>query len=353
MELLDGFIAAPQEPVFFNQIPVEGFRLIESCSQIPLSSVLKMAGGDFQMWAYPRPGECSEEAAEKFRPLLLLPIGPDRKIVCYDFFNGEEPVFQRFANLENDEQILNFAAQFGQLRSGITIDLPGFKVFLESLNFWKGEISLLRQFLKILGEYEMKSDLAEYLVVRGDKVIFMVHGEGKIAGRNITLPLVRTESKRETVYRGMAQFLDEKMADAPLTVSHRSRGGAFESILMPLNLQGAIWLQLSQAFFGDGPTENRVRRDVLTGKYYRERNSAGEKLMWRRKKEPYMGHYYHWNNMRRFNEQKRKRIAAAVRGEAVKDDRKGRTDFLVEFDEIGEPVAVIAERRKKEKANKR
>lgn len=338
MEILEGFTDAPITPKFFNPVPSGGFRLIEACSPIPFNSVFPVTGGErVFLLALPRTEECSEEVAGKFHPLLLLPVGPEKEAInaYHQYFNEQEPLFQQFAKLETDNDILAFAGKYGQLKRGVSADMTGEnKVFFESLNLWKGEISLVRQFLKIWGNYEMDQNLEEYLIFRKECVYFMVHGEKNLAGKNITLPLVKTESKRDTVKRGMAKFIDKKMEEAPLTVSHGLGDGKVKSYLTPLSLQGAIWLQISQAFFGDGPKEAKVRRCVLTGDYFREEDGTGKRIMWLKKTGPLKGHYYHRDMMDRFYEQKRKRDKAAREGRSIREGRKGATNFLIGFDDL-------------------
>lgn len=339
MERLEGFIDAPQVPLFFNPVPSKGFRLIEACSPIPYSWIFgggEPVEGEATIKAYPRKEECSEEAAEKFRPLLLLPVGPHREAIngYHQYFNDTEPLFQQFADLGTNEDILEFAGKFGQLKQGVTSKPIEGRVFLESLNLWKGEISLVRQFLQIWGDYEMGQNLDKYIKYMEGEILFMVHGEKRIAGKNIFLTIKPAETVKETVCRGMATFLDEKMKEAPLTISHGLGDGKVRSYLTPLSLQGAIWLQISQSFFGDGPKEEKVRRCVLTGNYFRVENDAKEKIMWLKKTGPLKGHYYHRDMMDRFYEQKRKRDKAAREGRSVREGRKGATNFLIGFDDL-------------------
>lgn len=286
--------------------------------------------------ALPRKEECSEEVAERRRPLLLMPVGPHREAIntFHSFFNGEEPLFQQFARLGTNESILEFAGKFGQLKQDIVSALFAGKVYLESLDFWKREISMLRQLLEVWGVYETNKDIDKYLKFEGERVIFLPHGKMLPFVKNIVFPLVPGESKRETLYKCLASFIDIKMKEAPLTVSHGWGDDTLMSYLTPLTLQGAIWLQASQAFFKDGPKEWEVRRCVLTGDFYRVENDAGEKIMWRKKTGPLKGHYYHRAMADRFFEQKRKRNRAAEKGKAVKEGRKGATKFLVGFDDF-------------------
>lgn len=288
------------------------------------------------MTALPRKEECSEEAAEKFHPLLLLPVGSHKEAIntFHPYFNGQEPLFQQFAKLETNEDILEFAGRYGQLKQGIVSTPAEGKTFLESMNLWKGEISLVRQFLKILGDYEMRQNLDKYIKYMEGKILFMVHGGKRIAGENIFLTIKPAETISQTIYRGMATFIDKKMKEAPLTVSHGWGDGKVRAYLTPLSLRGALWLMLSQIFFGDGPKEAKVRRCVLTGGYYREVDGTGKRIMWLKKTGPLKGHYYHRDMADRFTEQKRKRERAAREGKTVKEGRKGATKFLVGFDEF-------------------
>lgn len=68
--------------------------------------------------------------------------------------------------------------------------------------------------------------------------------------------------------------------------------------------------------------------------------------MRRRNAEPFKGQYYSINGKRKFDRRKNRRIEAAIKGKEVKPDREGTIKFLVDFDDLGEPVAEIAKRRK-------
>lgn len=348
MEILEGYVDPPITPNFFNPVPSKGFRLIETGSLIPASwfcggeGIRKVGIHEEEclLRVYPREKECSEEVAEKRRSLLLLPIGScGRAINTYHpYFNGEEPLFQQFAKLETDESILEFAGRFGQLKNERRTTFPSGKAYLESLDFWKREISLVRQLLRVWGDYQMDQNIERYLRFGGERVIFLPYGKRlpfDVPFPNSRgLPLVPSESKKETLFRFLAYAIHTKMTEAPLTVSHGWGDGTLRSYLIPLSLQGAIWLQLSQGFFNDGPKEWKVRRCVLTGDFFRVENDAGEKIMWKKKTGPLKGHYYHREMANRFYEQKRKRNQAAEKGKTVKEGRKGATKFLVGFDDF-------------------
>ncbi|MGI6784144.1 MAG: hypothetical protein ACOX5A_07930 [Aminivibrio sp.] len=274
----------------------------------------------------------------------MLPQGPyqEAKNVYHRAFDEDyKPLFQRFAGLEDEGEILEFANIFGQLRQEARTDLTEGrgKTYLEPLSFWESEIETMRSLLAAWGAYEVDKDIDSWVRFRHGRVFF-----GTFKG---SLPIVTSESKRETLFRCIAIFIDEKLKDCPLIVSHGWGTGIVRSYLEPLSLQGALWLQLSQAFFNDGPKEEVVRRDVLTGDYYRERDANGKKVMRKKTTGPYKGHCYHRDIADRFYEQKRKRDRAAEEGRVVKESRRGRTEFLVGFDEFSD------EKRRKGKGNKK
>ncbi|MGI6251832.1 MAG: hypothetical protein ACOYJV_00125 [Aminivibrio sp.] len=331
MESLEGFIEAPQESEFFNVIYQGGFELIEAGEQV---STRRILGGkaDDTLPVFPFAEDMPLEDAKKIRPMLLLPKGPPASAVncLHAYFNGEEPLFQQFASLKTDADILSFAGKYGNLRHTVCVQGIPYRISLEMIATWRQEIAIVRRFLELRGDFEMGKELP--MTVNGRMACLNVR-VNEWESRSIRL-LVKTPDPRKLIAKALlGAFLDERMAKAPLTVSHKMQDGIYKSLLTPLSLLGAVWLQLSQSFFGDGPAEEIVRRCVLTGIYCRERNSAGEKIMWRKKTGPYKGHHYHRDMLRRFSEQKRKRDRAAREGKTVKEGRKGATTFLVGFDE--------------------
>ena len=349
----DIYLDPPRANLFFNPVPSKGFKLVKIGSEVSISDVQPISG-DASGWnliAMEREKDYSQEEAKKFNSLLLLPVGRiDHGINVYHKYSNLDgiPLFTQFSKLETDEDILRFAANYGQLINGVKFDNCG-QVFLEPLQLWKNEISLVKQALTIWSSLEAREPVHQYLKPEGDKVLFFI--SGKNASRTVILKSIQNEQKRETVKRGLAQFIDQKMLEYPATVAHATeerkiRGGEtviipYRSFLRPTSLISAIWLQISQSFFRDAERDIIARRCFLTGDFF------AESAMRQRNAEPFKGQYYSIRGMRNFQRQKNRRIEAAAEGKEVKPDRKGVMQFLVDFDAIGEPVAEIAKAQKK------
>lgn len=343
----------PRANLFFNPVPSKGFKLVKIGSEVSISGVQPISG-DAPGWnliAMERGKDHTQEEARKFNTLLLMPVGKvDHLINVYHKYSNLDgvPLFTQFSKLDTNEDILQFAANYGQLIKGVKHDNCG-QVFLEPLQLWKNEISLVKQALTIWSSLDAWEPVHQYLKPEGDKVLFFISGEN--ASRTVILKSIQNEQKRETVKRGLAQFLDQKMYEYPATVAHATeerkiRGGEtviipYRSFLRPTSLISAIWLQISQSFFKDGERDIIARRCFLTGDFF------AESAMRQRNAEPFKGQYYSNRGMRNFQRQKNRRIEAAAEGKEVKPDRKGVMQFLVDFDAIGEPVAEIAKAQKK------
>ena len=345
----------PRANLFFNPVPSKGFKLVKIGSEVSISDVQPISG-DASGWniiAMERGKDYSQEEARKLNSLLLLPVGRiDHQINIYHEYSNLDgiPLFTQFSKLDTDEDILQFAAYYGQLINGVKFDNCG-QVFLESLQLWKNEISLVKQALTIWSSIEAREPVHQYLKphVEKDKVLFLISGD--YASCTVPLKAIQSETKRETVKRGLAQFIDIKMLEYPATVAHateerkvRGKGTVripYRSFLRPTSLISAIWLQISQSFFKDGERDIIARRCFLTGDFF------AESAMRQRNAEPFKGQYYSIRGMRNFQRQKNRRIEAAAEGKEVKPDRKGAMQFLVDFNDIGEMVAEIVKAQKK------
>ena len=345
----------PRANLFFNPVPSKGFRLVKIGSEVSISDVLPTSGDapGWKLLVMERGKDYSQEEAKKFNTLLLLPVGRiDHQINIYHEYSNLDgiPLFTQFSKLDTNKDILQFAGTYGQLIKGVKHDNCG-QVFLEPLQLWKNEISLVRQTLTIWSSLDAGEPIHQYLKphVEKDKVLFLISGD--YASCTVPLKAIQSETKRETVKRGLAQFLDQKMLEYPATVAHgveerKIRGGEtvkipYRSFIRPTSLISAIWLQISQSFFKDGERDIIARRCFLTGDFF------AESAMRQRNAEPFKGQYYSIRGMRNFQRQKNRRIEAAVEGKEVKPDRKGAMQFLVDFDAIGEPVAEVAKAQKK------
>ena len=346
----------PRANLFFNPVPSKGFRLVKIGSEVSISDVQPISG-DAPGWnliAMERGKDHTQEEAKKFNTLLLMPVGKvDHLINIYHRYSNLDgiPLFTQFSKLNTDEDILQFASTYGQLKDGVKADIFSGQVFLEPLHFWKNELSLVKQSLTIWSSLDAGEPIHQYLKphVEKDKVLFLISGD--YASCTVPLKAIQSETKRETVKRGLAQFIDQKMYEYPATVAHATeerkiRGGEtviipYRSFLRPTSLISAIWLQISQSFFRDGEKDIIARRCFLTGDFF------AESAMRQRNAGQYKGQYYSIRGMRNFDRQKNRRIKAGLEGKEVKPDRKGAMQFLVDFDDIGETVAKIVKAQKK------
>lgn len=341
------YIDEPRANLFFNPVPAGGFNLVESGAQVTIPGLAQSA------IAAVRGGDYTSEELRRRKVNLLLPVGKvvHEMNVFHEYSNLDGvPLFRQFVELETKEDILEFAGRYGQLIPGVKADHTG-QVFLEPLHLWQSEISLVRETVKIWNDLEAGEPVYQYLKpIEGDRFIFSVQGE--TASRNLKLLAVLSESKAEAVQRGLSRLIDEKMLEFPATIAHGVgeeivRGGKTvpvkKGFIRPTSLISAIWLQVSQSFFMDGYRDVIVRRCFLTGDFFMQKD------MRRCQNGPFAGQWYSKIAKRNFDRQKNRRIKAAINGKEVKPNRKNTMRFLVDFDDIGRPVAEVAQEREGDK----
>lgn len=328
-ELSIEYLDPPTEGVFFNAKPERGYRLVESGTVVD-GDFLPVKGSP-KTKVLPREGELPG--------LLLLPIG--RRITARNAYFVEEEekgkgrgrkkdfpkaFFQRFAELESDEEILTFASEFGPLRPGIPLDFGKNGQIeaarLESVSEWKLEASFVRAALRLIGDHDDSKDLSGYISRFKDSVILKIHAESK--GENIKIPIVVGETLKRTVYRGLVVFFNRMTKRYPSTPQRILYGDSARSVFVPENLLAAVWLQASQAFFHDGPSKTQPRRCFVSGFYFKEEDLAV------REAGPHKGRLYHPGMKHRFYQQKNAQKKAEARGREIKPGRKGKTEFLVD-----------------------
>lgn len=323
------FVEQHPLPGYFNPVPAKGFELVSTGGIVPSE---RFNVGGLSLTAKPRPEDRVGGG------MLLLPKGRSQKSINFfhEFFNAGRPLFSTFADLDSAEEILAFADQHGQLRPGVVLNLSTDCVCLEPILLWGREIRLMRSIVEAWSALEAGEDCGRYLAPRGSQVHLRV-------GAQIIASVERgtSESKAQTLHRLLWEAIDQKTWECDHTLVHsREEDGRVRSRLVARDLLSALWLQLSQSFFRDGEKDVMAHRCCLTGKYYARRDMS------KRKEAPFKGELYARVNKRLFDQQKRARVLALEQGKAVKEGRKGRTEFLVGFDEIGDPVEVILARRR-------
>ena len=332
MEEYEGYIDAPTEPYFVASRPAGGYKLVYAGDMIPASSIFPTTSS-FMVEAESKDGTWNRKAPNGYRSRLLLPIGDsyERKNLFSTGEYSEGAFFQRFANLQSDEEILVFANGYGYLSEPPFIKGEGCKGCLESLDLWKKEIKIINIVLQILADCEDRKPLRKYFTrleySNEEKVIhFPINVIEEWGwGKTCRIKYIAIESEMETVRRCLAAFLDKRLDELGVSLKHfLKEDGAFESCLMPKTLLGAIWLNLSQSFFRDGNTDMIFRRCFLTGNYYPEKELSI------RRKGKNKGRYYHPDNKQKFYTQQNNIKKAEAEGRTIKPDRKGKTKFIVD-----------------------
>jgi hypothetical protein len=319
------FLDAPNRGIFFNHIFTGGFELVSSFDEIP---VFTCGGSPFLRWSWNGgflfPEHLFErvqkgsgialqhEAFEKIgkteeipKETLLLPKGEAREARNVFFEEDKEPLFQKFANLETTEEIQSFAGEYGCLRKTpeAWIDKHGNRIgLLESVETWKREIDALNIALRAIVTYEegRTSDF-EYMPDNANHIYIRPALKSGKTSTFLLAPYVKGVPEKTIFKMAIARLFNEKLRESPSVPAYTFvvEKGRFEPCLHPQSLAAAIWLQLAQSFFKDGPAERIAERCYLCGKWgkaYKEW-SGTIKLdtdVWsQRKKGPYAGLYYH------------------------------------------------------------
>lgn len=323
------FVEQHPLPGYFNPVPAKGFELVSTGDGVPSE---RFDVGGISLTAKPRPEDRVGGA------MLLLPKGRSQKSVnvFHEFFNAGRPLFSIFVDLDSTDAILAFADQHGQLRPGVALNLSANCVFLESLALWEKEIRFMRGIIEAWSALEAGREYERYLAPRESQVHLRV-GDQIIASVERDM----SESKAQTLHRLLWEAIDQRTWECDYTIVHSwEEDGRVRSRSVARDLLSALWLQLSQSFFRDGEKDVMAHRCCLTGKYFARRDMS------KRKEAPHKGELYAKESKRKFDQQKRARVLALEQGRTVKEDRKGRTEFLVGFDEIGDSVEVILARRR-------
>jgi hypothetical protein len=246
---------------------------------------------------------------------LLLPKGKREEFRNVYYFDtaDEEPLFQKFANLKTTEEIRAFAGEYGCLRKEpeCWVDKKGNRiVLLESVVAWGKEICALNvvlQAIVIWKEGRISSFKFEFNKETGQVHIFpplkseMTIGSDRMyAETYLTAPYVEG-APEETIFKmAVTRLIDEKLRENPSTPIYLfGEKGQIKPYLHPQSLAAAIWLQLAQSFFKDGPAERIAERCYLCGKWgkaYKEwfdTITLDTEIWGQRKKGPEAGLYYH------------------------------------------------------------
>jgi len=339
--MTEEFLEALGEGCYSAIVPSEGFKLINAGEpletmplfgnrlQMALKITLPLQKGGFVALPFNKEGHDLEEAIKDVQGKeikLLCPVG-ELLSVKRDFFDGDVPLFQQFANLADEDEMLDFASRHGSLYSKITVleslSPNGGAVYLESISDWYDEINLVKTALKLIEIYENRSWAKDLKVIESG-VVGALYG---IEGTSFCVegpPPKATGKVDEAIFRLLlVMFFNDKLRRHQTTVGYGlDRAGGFISAIYPSSLASAIWLQLAQSFFGDAPNERMAKRCFICGQY------GNKASMRKRSKGEFKGRYYHISCYAIFKQQKYRERTAKKEKRTFRGRR--RKQFLVD-----------------------
>ncbi len=337
------FLEPLGEAVFSSLVPQEGFKFVSAGellempppygvnrvqTAIRISLPLQKLG--YVVLPLNKEGHDLEQALEEVQGeeiKLLCPVGELLRVQRGFFDISDTPLFQKFAKLTNEEEVLAFASQYGSLHGRMSIlqslSPKGGAVYLESVSDWACEINLVKTALKLIEIYENRTwekDLK--VIVAGEtSATYNIEGTSFYVGG----PPPKSEEVDEGVFRLLlVGFFNEQLYRHKANVAYGfNHTGRFVSTIHPTSLAGAIWLQLAQSFFGDAPNERIARRCYICGQY------GNKGVMRKRGDGEYRGRYYHVGCYESFKKRKQREEKAEREGRAPRK-RRSRRVFLVD-----------------------
>lgn len=308
------FVEFSNEPIFHCHIPELGFRLIQVGEDISLKEFEK---DKFETYKAVSRQDKKDHAT--FKGSLLMPLSPRLKGKRLSP-PGKDPLFQRFADLVSEEEILIFANEYGALDLGYYPQVTGEgTVKLESLAFWKKEILEMKGVIEAVGCFENRGPVEKFIYglqgpspdrsnlsfypFRDDKYDELKKQIGNIfpLRTRAGLCLPKNEPLHFALLRGIAAFCSLKLRLHQCNPAYGIlSGGRPIAYIKPRTLAAALWLEFAQSFFKDGPEHKIARRCFHCGRY-------GLEGMHQRKKEPNAGLWYHETCKCAFYNRKRRR----------------------------------------------
>ena len=299
LEQEDIYLDAPNIGYFYVEKPEAGFRLVKHGEKVPFEEFIafRLPGAEL-IGTIKKAPFTALSRDKKEKGMLLLPQGNHLVGHWLSFFEDKEagkyrgnkpkltPIFEAFRKLKSEDEILNFASRYGEFRprgeAQYTLSLVDDQVWCESLNLWKKEIADVNNVVTLW--------------------------EGGTEGKEL------------------AKLINEKLREYPSQQEYGTdeQGKAFP-VLRSHSLGAAIWLQLAQSIFKDGPNERIARRSFRSGEYY------AQQCLTKKRTGEYAGLYYHPREKQNFYRQNYTRKKAAQEGKTVKEGRKGKTTFITPF----------------------
>lgn len=337
------FLEPLGEAVFSSLVPQEGFKFVSAGellempppygvnrvqTAIRMSLPLQKLG--YVVLPFNKEGHDLEQALEEVQGKeikLLCPVGELLRVQRGFFDISDTPLFQKFAKLTNEEEVLVFASQYGSLHGRMSIlqslSPKGGAVYLESVSDWACEINLVKTALKLIEIYENRSWDRDLKVIDAGKIGATYGIEG--TSFCVEGPPPKSEEMDEGVFRLLlVKFFNGQLRRHQTNVGYGfDHAGRFTSAIYPTSLGGAIWLQLAQSFFGDAPNERMAKRCYICGQY------GNKGVMRKRGDGEYKGRYYHVGCYESFKKRKQREEKAEREGRAPRK-RRSRRLFLVD-----------------------
>jgi len=324
------------EAKFVSLIPKLGFTVIKSgetlktppayaANKVETALRLNVAKNGYVALPLQAEGYALADAIKKFEgEKLLCPVGEALKVRKSYFDIDKVPLFQEFANLKTEDEIVEFANKYGTLqgRMPVLLGLGGGVVFLESVSDWSREINLIRTALKLAEIYENRSWDNDLKVIEAGKVLALYGIEGtpfSIEGPKPPKRGVDVNFFNLLLVMFFTRQLREHQSYPGYGFDSR---GHFTSAIYPTSLASAMWLQLAQSFFGDAPSERMAKRCFICGQW------GSKDSMRKRREGKYSGGYYHigcYESLKKRNQRKKK---AEMEGRSRK--RRRRKQFLID-----------------------
>jgi len=342
MSLEEEFLEPLGEAVFSSLVPQEGFRLIfagELLERLPsfgfnmvqmgLRTSLPLPGYGYVVLPFNMEGHGLEEALKEVEGKkipLLCPVDELVRVQCGFFDVSDTPLFQKFANLGSEEEVLAFANKYGSLHSKMSIlqslSPKSGVVYLESVRDWAYEINLVRTALKLIEVYENRSWDSDLKVIAAGKFGASYNIEG--TSFCVDGPPPPKAGMDENVFKLLlVRFFNARLREHQSSLGYGfDDAGRFISAIYPTTLEAAIWLQLAQSFFGDAPSERMAKRCFVCGCFGSKAN------MRKRFKGEHRGGYYHIGCYETLKRRKQREKKAGMEGRSPKERQK--KQFLVD-----------------------
>lgn len=319
-------------------IPKLGFKVIKSgetlrtpptfaANKVETALRLNVAKNGYVALPLQAEGYALADAIKKFEgEKLLCPVGEALKVRKSYFDIDKVPLFQEFANLKTEDEIVEFANKYGTLqgRMSILVSLSskGGVVYLEPISDWACEINLVRTALKLIEIYENSSWDNDLKVIEAGKVLALYGIEGtpfSIEGPKPPKRGVDVNFFNLLLVMFFNRQLREHQSYPGYGFDSR---GHFTSAIYPTSLASAMWLQLAQSFFGDAPSERMAKRCFICGSFGSKAN------MRKRFKGEHRGRYYHIGCYETLKRRKHREKKAGMEGRSPKE--RQRKQFFVD-----------------------